>query len=365
MDTVTNESTDRIETDLIEIETTIGRLRAVQADLLCEIDRRQTPTADACRSLAEWVASRLDVAPETAQALTRITRSDTNEVNEALANGDVSFDRAVELTRLATVAPHDNLVERSQGFDIAGLRRRIAHHRRITPSQEHDAFTNRHLVMQPNLDESTWRLWGTLPGYEGAIVDRALTERADRFPPLPDGTRPTISQRKADALVAVCNDTATGTETGHGPVVTIFVDATQAAATNGQGGVTIASGPRVGPRTLQAILCEGSIEVTATTKDGQILGIGNRTATIAPRVRRYVLYRDQGCTADGCTSQYRLQPHHINWRASGADNDPDNLTTLCWYHHHVIIHRLGYRIDPDTPPQRRRFLKPPHDPDPP
>ena len=356
-------STDRIETDLIEIETTIGRLRAVQARLLGEVDRRQIPSADACRSLAEWVASRLDVAPETARALTCITRS-SNEVNEALANGSVSFDRAVELARLAVVSPHDDLVETSRAWDIAGLRRRIAHHRRITPTQEHDAFTNRHLVMQPNLDESAWRLWGSLPGYEGAIVDKALTERADRFPPLPDGTRPTISQRHADALVALCNDSTTGAESGRGPTVTIFVDATQATATNGQTGVSVESGPRVGPRALQAILCEGTIEMTATTEDGRILGIGNRTAVIPQRIRRYVLYRDQRCTADGCTSRYRLQPHHLDWRASGADNDPNNLTTLCWYHHHVVIHGLGYRIDPDTPPQRRRFLKP-HNNDPP
>ena len=37
--------------------------------LLREIDRRQTPTADGCRSLAEWVTGRLDLAPDTAKTL--------------------------------------------------------------------------------------------------------------------------------------------------------------------------------------------------------------------------------------------------------------------------------------------------------
>src|SRR5665811_667796 len=94
-------TTDRIETDLIEIESTIARLRGVQANLLAEVDRRQVPMADACRTLIEWIAARLDVAPETARLLARMARSDAEKVRQALENGDVSFDRAAELIRLA------------------------------------------------------------------------------------------------------------------------------------------------------------------------------------------------------------------------------------------------------------------------
>jgi hypothetical protein len=152
--------------------------------------------------------------------------------------------------------------------------------------------------------------------------------------------------------------TPNGASSATAPTVTILVDARTAAGTNGETGVTIHSGPRVGPRALEAILCEGTFEVTAVTEDGQVLGIGDRSPVIPPRVRRYVFARDQVCTADGCRSRYRLQPHHIDWRASGADHDPAGLTLLCWFHHHVVIHGMGYRIDPDTPPQRRRFLAP-------
>ncbi|NOY55751.1 MAG: HNH endonuclease [Actinobacteria bacterium] len=58
----------------------------------------------------------------------------------------------------------------------------------------------------------------------------------------------------------------------------------------------------------------------------------------------------------GCLSRHSA--HHITPYSQGGPTDPENLTTLCWYHHHVVIHGMGYRIDPDTPPQRRRFLKP-------
>ena len=73
--------------------------------------------------------------------------------------------------------------------------------------------------------------------------------------------------------------------------------------------------------------------------------------------------RDGGvCTADGCgSSYYRLQPLHVQHRSDGDDNDPSNLTSLCWFHHYVVIHGRGFRIAPDSQPLRRRF-HPPHDP---
>ena len=58
-------------------------------------------------------------------------------------------------------------------------------------------------------------------------------------------------------------------------------------------------------------------------------------------------------------SRYRLQIHHITRWADGGRTDPQNLTTLCWFHHHVAIHGQGFTIDPHSPPQRRRLLQPP------
>ncbi|MGB9359214.1 MAG: HNH endonuclease, partial [Acidimicrobiia bacterium] len=74
---------------------------------------------------------------------------------------------------------------------------------------------------------------------------------------------------------------------------------------------------------------------------------------------RFILHRDaRRCTISGCTSRYRLQIHHIDPWSDGGRTDPENLTTLCWFHHHVVIHGQGHRIDPTSPPQRRRLLNP-------
>ncbi len=355
-------STDRCEQFLVETEARIGQARAAQIAVLAELDRRQVPTGDGCRTLAEWVAGRLDLAPESARDLAHTTRalSDLPATRTALRNGEVTFDRAVQLARTTTPGTEEADLEGAARFDIAGLRRRAALQRRLTSVDEHAAFAGRSLMLQANLDESAWNLWGTLPGYDGRLVEKALQERADQLPAAPD--RDSRTQRSADALVSIAQDSLTGTGgTDNGtPVVTVFVDADSASPTDGETGAWIADGPRVGPATLRRILCEGTVEVIARTKDGRPLAVGHASRAISPKLRRFVLARDGGCTADGCTSRYRLQPHHrIPW-SHGGPTDPGNLVALCWYHHHVVIHGSGYTIEPDSPPGRIRF-RPPRD----
>ena len=122
-------------------------------------------------------------------------------------------------------------------------------------------------------------------------------------------------QRYADALVSIAHDSLNGNQTegtAPGPVVSIFVDAHLAVSTNGETGAEIATGPRVGPLTLEQILCHGQTEILMTAPDGTPLAVGPTSKTIPPKLRRFILHRDGGaCTADGCQSRYRLQPHHI------------------------------------------------------
>jgi Domain of unknown function (DUF222) len=354
-------TTDGLEQRLVQSETMVARIRGYQARLLAEVDARQVPLGDGCRTLVEWVGSRMDVAPETAGQLVKLTACDNKAVTAAVVCGDISFDRAVELTRLDSDTP----VEDAAAYAIPRLRVMLATRRRLSRVEERDAFARRHLMLQPNLDHSGLRLWGELIGVDSARVAQILTDRADHQPRLPDGTWEPRPARMADALTGAVIDSATATtipiDSAPIPaatVVSVFVDAGAATATNGQTGVELAGGTRLGAQALEAILCDSVTEVTAVTTDGQILGVGDRSPTIPPRIRRYIHWRDKMCTADGCTSSYRLQPHHIRHRQHGADNDPRNLTLLCWFHHHVVIHGHGYRVDPHSPPGRLRFLAP-------
>jgi hypothetical protein len=344
------------------LEGTIGRLRASQMELIREADRRQTALAEGCRSLQEWVAGRADVSTETASALVRTARvlQELPHVAFAVEEGRLSMDRTAEVARLASPDDELDVLVVCEGLDIAGIRRRAAMRHRVSRRVEREAFLGRHVVLQPNLDASSWRLSGVLPGFAGSVVDQALTEAGDELPDLPD--RPlSRGQRNADALWAIAHNTLGEKDTNGdrgAPVVTVFVDAAEAAPTGGEAGAVIESGPRVGPETLEMILCTGTVEVTAVTADGVPLGVGSTSRAIPPRLRRFVLARDGGCVADGCRSRYRLQPHHVVPYARRREHDPRNLVCLCWFHHHVVIHGHGYRIDPASPRSRLRFLHP-------
>ena len=343
-------STDALEQQLMTDEQSIAQLRARQMAVLEELDVRQIATADGSRSLSEWVASRLDVAPDTAKPLVRtmLRLQDRPDLQEAVATGRVSFDRVEALSRI----PEDlGLMEWA---DVSGVRREAAKRVRVSAEQEKRSAAERYLAVQPSLDASSWRLWGELDGYSGAVVDRALTKAADELPGLPDGSPGSQGWRRATALVrCLTADEAPPCE------VAIIVDARDAAPTNGQAGVTLEAGPRVGRRALERILCDADTEVIARTEDGRLMDYGRRQRTAPPAMRRALLAKYlHRCGADGCDSRHRLQVHHLTPWAEGGETNQDGVVVLCWFHHQVVVHERGYEVFFHPDHGRIRFRRP-------
>jgi hypothetical protein len=342
---------DQIEQQLLADEAIIAAARARQLANLALADRMQLPIGDGCRSLKEWAAGRLDVSTDTAYQLVTTARRllDAPDIARQLARGEITFDRAEAMSRI----PAEHRSEWQFGLDIQGLRRVAARHRRLSRSDDHDAHAAMDLNLQPNLDESRWNVWGELDGYSGPVVNNVLTEKADTIGSLPDGSRPGLGYRRAVALTALCEEN--GSTASSTPLITVFVD---------DKGVEVSSGTPVGPEVLDKVACAGALEVIKTN-DGRPLAVGRRSRVIPNPLRRFILHRDGGCTADNCTSLYRLEVHHVIPWSEGGPTDPENLTTLCWFHHHVVVHGFGYRIDPALGPGRLRFVKPSaHDPPP-
>jgi hypothetical protein len=350
---------DTLETRLFDLERVINQARAEQVEILSQLDDLQVYLSDGDRGMEDWVASRLDVSHQTAHRLMTIAHFDERWILERLKAGRFGLDRASHLVKLAaTGCPTDLLLEAADEYPLGRLWGLVETRREISATHEQACFEARYLVIQPSLDESMFRLWGQLYGIDGQTVDKALRQKADEFPDLPDQTQ---GQVLADALTAVCADSLTGGSEDHpGRAVTvaeIFVDAALAAPTYGEAGVTTSSGLRVGPATLAEILCEGRIRVVYTDRDRGPVAVTHQTEAIPPAIRAWVLHRDQGqCSIEGCRSRNRLQIHHIHERHHGGDHNPENLTTLCWYHHHIAIHMLGMTIDSQSPVHRRRLL---------
>jgi hypothetical protein len=71
-----------------------------------------------------------------------------------------------------------------------------------------------------------------------------------------------------------------------------------------------------------------------------------QTDDIAVHLRRLVALRDQGCQHPGGCDQPAsgCEPHHVVHRADGGRTSLDNLKDYCWWHHHVLLHQLGWTL---------------------
>ncbi|MGH8941616.1 MAG: HNH endonuclease signature motif containing protein, partial [Acidimicrobiia bacterium] len=263
--------------------------------------------------------------------------AETPDVVEQLAAGEVSFDRAKQLSRLPSEARAGH-----EGYDISGLRRLVADHRRLTRNRER--ITGNGFVHFGHSDELATTFWGELPGLDARIMEKAVDQRADEI--VPGDQRLAVAERRALALVAICQDSlyqgGSGEESP--PVdVAVIVDSRTAAETSGERGVSVLAGPRLGPGALEEILCNGNVDLIGLAEH-KPLDLGRRSRTVGRKLRRHVLHRDGGCTVEGCPFSYRLQVHHVIPWSHGGKTDADNLITLCWFHHHVSIHREGLQI---------------------
>lgn len=262
METDDRVSTDALERELVELELLVSRIRARQCELINQLDTRRVTETDGARTLTDWLSARLDLATDTAKTLVGAARrlQTLPGLTQALTNGQASFDRIRILALYTQPSQETQTLTDSYRYDIPSLTRVAARHRRITRQHEQHTARTRYLVIQPDLFDCSWKLWGKLTATEGAIVETALTNRADTLPQPPNHPEPR-PQRLATALVALCQDSPTPTTTSGLPQVTIFIDAHQAAQTGGETGATIATGPRVGPQTLEQILCTGMSRV--------------------------------------------------------------------------------------------------------
>ena len=356
--------------ELKECEAQIGDLRARQGVLINELNKRDIAQRHGARTIVEWVESTLDMSRSVASDLVFGMRwfGRFRSIDNRFVEGLASFDRAIATLRLAQAGADPQMVESSEQLDLHDVARLSARQRRMTHRDERGAFVDRFCVAQPTLDESSWRISGQLPGLEGRTFAKALQDRADEFRHLPTGNYSTRAQRQADALVAIAQDfldrEADDSIASTGPAVALFVDLDAANGTGGELGAEVEYGPRVGPNTLETLLCTGSVQVIGL-REGRPVVTSDAARSIPQALRRLVAWRDRGCTIDARQSRYRLQPHHIRELRHGGVHDPDNLTRLCWYHHHVAIHGQGFRIASDSPRQRRRLIRPRAGPDPP
>jgi hypothetical protein len=99
-------------------------------------------------------------------------------------------------------------------------------------------------------------------------------------------------------------------------------------------------GPSLCLETIRRLTCDATFVPLVEGPDGEPLGIGRRSRRVPPRLRRFLAARDEGCRFPGCGHR-RFQAHHVQHWTAGGPTDPDNLISLCSFHHHRL-HEGGW-----------------------
>jgi hypothetical protein len=71
-----------------------------------------------------------------------------------------------------------------------------------------------------------------------------------------------------------------------------------------------------------------------------------QTDDISVHLRRLVALRDQTCQFPGGCDQpaAACEPHHVVHRADGGRTSLAGLKLYCWWHHHVVLHQMGWQL---------------------
>ena len=160
---IVEQTSDELESWLTASERVISQIRSTQMVVLREVAARQLPLADGCRSMAEWVAGRLDMSPQSARQLASTSQrlAELPDVESASLDGSISYERTTAVARLATPSTQAEVLEDSGHLDINGVQRQAALLRQMTRADEREIAESEHVILRPNLDESRWDLWGT------------------------------------------------------------------------------------------------------------------------------------------------------------------------------------------------------------
>ena len=344
------------QTDAIE---QLSALRAtVDAEILELIraaDDSEVWQVDGSPSLVEWVTWRCRVTRAEARKLVEVAEAlkELPRIAAGLDDGSLSYTQVCVLVDFVGQDGDAKWAERARGMHVEQLRAWRRATRRVTTEEADEDHSRRSLVWWWERDKRCLRIKGRLPAEQGAAVDKALSRLVEAMPKLPSGIYENHERRGADALVELA---ATHIAKDADPDrATIVVHIEAAALLNDDGGAALEGGCELAPETVRRLACEASIETIVTHNDRSI-GVGRKTRTPPPWLRRLVVKRDGFCFP-GCERRRHLHTHHIqHWTPHRGPTELDNLVLLCT-HHHRLVHEGGWDIR-GRPDDEMVFVRP-------
>jgi hypothetical protein len=211
------------------------------------------------------------------------------------------------------------------------------------------AFERRHLHVSPTVDG------GAISGFLDPEATAALIATLDSLePPDPadsvDGVR-SLSQRRADALVTMCEMTVSDPERGRESRAGVDVVTDISTLLDRSAPLDLLTarseildhGP-LARAAVERMLCDSPVGRVIMRGKSEVIDLGRRGRVANRALRRSVKLRDGHCRFPGCRAPARwCDVHHVIHWLDGGETSETNCVLLC-RRHHVLIHEGGWRL---------------------
>lgn len=328
------------------------RINAATYELLVlirEFDARAGWVQWGLKNCAEWLAWRCDFSMTTALEKVRVAHAlkTLPAISAAFADGELSYTKVRELTRVANRNNEDELLAfalRATAVHVAERCRELRMGDVSSISTAERAYANRSLRVRRDHQRGMMTISVDLPMDTGVLFERALDKaRDDEALTIPDLADTAWSARQADAFVNVVNGFLAGGEVNDASndnyLVTVHVQQSALAGNEGRSALPI--------DTVKRLCCDSKAVVITEDDEGEPLSIGRKSRIIPRAIERAVRARDKSCcTFPGCNNRRFLHCHHVQHWSNGGETSLENLMLLCTKHH-TLVHEGGFRIEKD------------------
>jgi Domain of unknown function (DUF222)/HNH endonuclease len=351
---------ERLEDELGALVAHINAGIARWLDLALEF---QGAGGAAIDGLERWLAFRCGTTQREAREYVRVAEAlqGLTLIRDAFRRGQLTFSKVRALTRVATPASEERLLELAEALTASQLERALRTFRRIRSEEAGETHALEYVDYHWGEDGSLY-LRARLPAEDGTLVVRALDAARERVRERRREERAAMAGAEAPAV-----EPATAFEPPRALNVEALVEAAQAALASptehvsqaaslvlhvdaaaltgdGEGRCALEDGPTIAAETARRLGCDAET-IVHIEHEGLPLSVGRARRTVSPRLRRLLEARDDGCCRwPGCTNRRHLQAHHREHWARGGETSLDNLVLLCWQHHR-LVHEGGYVLE--------------------
>ena len=347
---------------IVELAARINIATCEMLTLIAEFDRREG-WADEFTSCAEWIAVTTGRTLGTARENVRVAHAleDLPLTSREMSLGKISYTKVRNMTRVATPETEEDLLEYARAGSAAKLEQIVRGWKHLSRDGELTAEEARHQSRAFSVvidGDGMYVMRGRLEPEVGAVLMRAIeAARATRCTATQStpmrGRSSGEPQRRERRRRGCAAEAASGADAaglvaeqalaaGFGGESGTRAERFQVAVhtematleKDGEPGRSEVDGVRVSAESSRRMACDAAV-VPMTHRDGAVMGVGRKTRTIPPHIRRALEERDRGCRYPGCGCRF-TEAHHVKHWADGGETSLANTVLLCRRHHRVV-----------------------------